>query len=514
MLLLLTFFIGMLFAVAFLLLKTDSWRSGRLGVDALSGLWHWLRKMAYSSGEKQVPVKEGGLSGAGNFSFKDFMEKDSAEGALYFSMEKAQALTTSLSVVDKVYFGGTDKSGCNIVCCVSRRCARQADVWLFVQVPGIGCLQYPRHPDVDVHYTDGLSFTAGGLTCEVLEPMRAWKISFSGKLRRGLCNSFTTKPKEFVETSFSFIWRAFSQPYNLNTDLNLSILSDNGARERQTSKISSDCLKNPVHTALYQQWGELRGRLSVEGFEEHQLYLQCMRERLFGKRDWSTFHHYITHSIYFETGMCVQVGVFSLTKSHQHAKMGYLSYPNGDLVSVKDIDIDLWDVGGGENEEPPVSWGFSFHADGQSYTVRASSQGAAPVWYHGEDRAAQVVEVFTNFSMNGIAGHGISEFFYRNLRGPPVQNILEDCLPVPEASADAVRSMEREITLSFSDVTCTSSSLVGGKGAQLAQLTQIEEHVHAKVPPGFCLTLWSFQLQLEAHKNIGDAIDRISTASV
>ena len=48
---------------------------------------------------------------------------------------------------------------------------------------------------------------------------------------------------------------------------------------------------------------------------------------------------------------------------------------------------------------------------------------------------------------------------------------------VPEMPANLARAMEKEITLLFSDLACTSSALVGGKGAQLAQLTQIEENV-------------------------------------
>lgn len=41
-------------------------------------------------------------------------------------------------------------------------------------------------------------------------------------------------------------------------------------------------------------------------------------------------------------------------------KIGYVSYPNGDIVSVTDVSLKLWEVG--EETEPPPSWKFSFTA--------------------------------------------------------------------------------------------------------------------------------------------------------
>ncbi|KAK3757984.1 hypothetical protein RRG08_058296 [Elysia crispata] len=511
-----SFATGLLSLVTFLVFQRYFFSAqSRKGLYHLPGRWHNLKKLVYrcyiSFSKRTFKKDVTEASEASNFSFKDYMRHDPAKGALYFFMEGAQSLPNSPSAVDRAYFAGTDKKGCNIVFCLARHSARQADIWLFVEVPGIGCLQYPQHPDVDVHFTDESTFSAGGLTFEVVEPMNTWKITFSGKLRKGLCNTISEKPNEFAETSFSFLWKAFSQPFNFNTDLAPSLMSDNVAREPWNSKT---LFKNfEIHKETqYQQWGELRGWIRVDGLDEQHLYLQCVRDRLVGKTDWSDYHRYIYHYIYLETGMCIQVGVFCQPKLLTHAMVGYVSYPNGDIVSLTDVYMNLWEIGE-ELEEPPATWSFSFIAGGKCYKVIAAPRGTTPIWYHGKDRRNVIHEVFTDFKVNGVCGQGVSEFFYRKLSGVTIENSPHECSMVPEMPANLARAMEKEITLLFSDLACTSSALVGGKGAQLAQLTQIEENVNAQVPPGFCLTLWSFQLQLQSNKNIEDAIQEIAKAS-
>ncbi|RUS84180.1 hypothetical protein EGW08_008067, partial [Elysia chlorotica] len=509
-----SFAIGVLSVVTFLVFqrRLNSKQSKR-GLYHLPGRWHILKKLVYRCciSKKKIKTDVPEVPAANNFSFKDYMRHDPAKGALYFTFERAQSLSKSPSATDRVYFAGTDKNGCNIALCLARRNARQVNIWLFVEVPGLGCLQYPRHPDVDVYFTDGSSFTAWGLTFEVVEPMKTWKITFSGKLRKGLCNNISKKPNEFVETSFSFLWKAFSQPFNFNTDLGPSLLSDNAAREPWNSTTLFENFEMCGQTQ-YQQWGELSGWIRVEGFEEQHLYLQCVRDRLVGERDWAEYHRYIYHYIYLETGMCIQVGVSSQPKLFTHAKVGYVSYPNGDIVSMTDVHMNLWEIGE-ELEEPPTTWSFSFTADGKSYKVVATPRGTTPVWYQGKDRRNVIHEVFTDFKVNSVSGHGVSEFFYRKQSGITMGITPHGCSIVPEMPINLARAREREITLLFSDLACTSPALVGGKGAQLAQLTQIEANMDAQVPQGFCLTLWSFHLQLQCNKNIEDAIQEIVRAS-
>ncbi|BFZ19135.1 hypothetical protein BsWGS_22174 [Bradybaena similaris] len=426
----------------------------------------------------------------------------------YEHMEQPQSLSASVFAIDCVYFGAVNKDGCNVVCRVARRNQRSAEVWLFLEVPGVGCWQHTRHPDTDVHFTDGKHFMAGGLALEVLEPMRRWRVNYSGKLRVGLCNDVAEKPQEYVEASFSFTWSAFSQAFNFDTDMASCMLGDSVARERWDRDFFHRLKHN--HQSHYEQWGELRGKLRV-GDHEEMLYLQCVRDHSFGERDWRTFHRYIIHFIYLETGMCIQVGVVSQPCLMSHVKIGYVSYANGDIVSISDVTLNLWEIA--ENgPEPPPTWSFSFTADGQTFVVRAS-RGTTPVWYHHEDRGAKVMEVFTDFEVNSVQGRGISEYFYRNMDGPSMD--MPAMVPlVQEPPESELCSHLEDLTLAFSSSACRSPALVGGKGAQLAQLVGLQTQVKFCVPPGFCLTLRSCQLQFQTHKVIMDAVDAVAEAAV
>lgn len=88
-----------------------------------------------------------------------------------------------LQALDAVYFAGFSEDGTSVVCRIGRRHNRRAELWLFLEIPGVGCLQHPAHPDTLVCNTDGASFTAGGLRLEMCEPMRTWRLSYCGPLR-------------------------------------------------------------------------------------------------------------------------------------------------------------------------------------------------------------------------------------------------------------------------------------------------------------------------------------------
>ncbi|KAH9515754.1 hypothetical protein Btru_011904 [Bulinus truncatus] len=379
-----------------------------------------------------------------------------------------------------------------------------------MELPNYGCLQFSRHPDTDVYYTDGKTFQAGGLSFEIIEPMSKWKITYSGKLRKGLCNDVSNKPEHFIETSFSFVWNAFSQPFNSDTDLASSLLGDSVAREKWNKNFFHRLKNN--HQSHYEQWGELRGHLNIEGQEEMQLILQCVRDHSFGNRDWRCLHRYIIHYIYLDTGMSIQVGIVSQPNLMSHVKIGYVSYANGDIVPVTDVNLNIWEVGE-DTKDPPKKWSFSFEADGRTYFVNAS-RGTTPVWYHHSDRGGKVMEVFTTFEVNYFQGRGISEYFYRNLDGPNLDSFPPVYTLVAEPSIDVVNSNQTLLSLPFTVEACKSSALVGGKGAQLAQLKSIESKVFGKVPPGFCLTLRSFEVQVQMNAGIAQNIQKICSASV
>ncbi|KAK6982171.1 phosphoenolpyruvate synthase, partial [Biomphalaria glabrata] len=498
--------LAVLICVAAATLVKLFFKSDRVVVNVyrLPGRWYWLKRILFyvlfkMRSTKRTENKH--TNGTGQHGYgRGFSDED---------MEKPQLLKDDKFAIDTCYFGATNKDGVKLVCRIARRRDRIAEVWLFLELPRFGCLQLPRHPDTDVYFTDGKTFRAAGLSFEIIEPMKKWKLTYSGKLRKGLCNEITDKPEEFLETSFSLTWNAFSQPFNTDTDMAVSLLGDSVARETWNKDFLERLKLN--HQTHYDQWGELRGRINIEG-QERQLTLQSVRDHSFGLRDWRCFHRYIIHYIYLDTGMSIQVGIFSQPNLMSHVKIGYVSYATGDIVSVTDIMLSIWEVGE-DTKEPPKTWTFGFKADGQTFNVRATRDTTC-VWYLQNDRGGKVFEAFTTFEVNSFKGRGISEYFYRNPEGPCIENIPLVYDLIEEPSSEVIKTNSHLLALPFTSLACQSPALVGGKGAQLAQLTSIESKVSAKVSPGFCLTLKCFDLHVKTNSDIKEAIQNICSTAI
>ena len=84
-----------------------------------------------------------------------------------------------------LYINGSDANGDNrLVVRFTIRQGDQRDVCLLLRVRGIGDLVLPWHPTCLVdNVWGGDGFTAAGLKCTVVEPLRIWRISYNGLCR-------------------------------------------------------------------------------------------------------------------------------------------------------------------------------------------------------------------------------------------------------------------------------------------------------------------------------------------
>jgi len=88
-----------------------------------------------------------------------------------------------VQAIDSMYFNGFDSKGTFVIFRIARRHRRMAEIWLSVNIPGVGFFQSPIHPDTNVYNVDGETFSAGGIKFECLEPMRRWKVTYNGLVR-------------------------------------------------------------------------------------------------------------------------------------------------------------------------------------------------------------------------------------------------------------------------------------------------------------------------------------------
>lgn len=413
-------------------------------------------------------------------------------------LERCQELDKDSYGIDTVYFGAYNKDGVRLITRVARRHNRTAEVWLLLEVPGVGRLQHPLHPDTLVCNTAGNRYSAGGLKIEMIEPMKKWRVCYNGQMK-----FFETD--NLVPVQFSLTWQTVTDPFSFDTDMNQSALADAVAREPWTKQFWS-ALRS-THQTHYEQWGEFRGKINITGYGEKQVILKSVRDHSFGVRDWRSFYRYSIHFIYLENGTMIQTGVVSSPATMSHIKIGYLMHANGAMCSVSDIDLKLWEVA--PDGGPINNYSFTFYAGGKKYNTVVEGDWT-PTWYHHDDRGSKVYEKFCNYKVNGVSGFGLVEFHYRNPNGEPY--VPPESVPMLAGESDDdedLRPYTDALTLTFQDVACCHGNLVGGKGAQLGQLTSIQDKVNVVVPKGFCVTLQAFTKQLEVNPGISHSIDRI-----
>jgi len=66
---------------------------------------------------------------------------------------------------------------------IARKQNREGELWVLLDLPGIGFLEHPNHPDTAVYNMETGLFKAEGCEFKVIEPMRRWKVTYKGLLR-------------------------------------------------------------------------------------------------------------------------------------------------------------------------------------------------------------------------------------------------------------------------------------------------------------------------------------------
>lgn len=420
-------------------------------------------------------------------------------------MDCVQTLVDDPMAIDCMYFNGLNAKGDYFLLRIARRQNREAEIWLYINVKDIGFFQSPVHPDTTLYNANSDSFDAGGLRFECIDPMRKWKVTFNGMLRKGLSETWPQETHEMTHVKFSFMWNAFTDPFDFDTDIYPGCLASAIAREKWSKEYFERVKKS--HQTHYEQWGELLGTIQVDGHKDTQLRLRGYRDHSYGVRDWYTFHRYAINFVYLEDGTAFHVDSISLPGILSLLQCGYLSKPNGIMYPVSSTDMDM--IALGEDQNPPTEYEFNFTADGKSYHVILKARAVIRFYLH-DDWRSMIFEHVSDYEVNGVKGYGIFEFLYRNPSRSPLHP--EKTLALLKEPDITASSSSSAIWLPFAATECGSSRLVGGKGCQLALLSQLKS-AKFSVPSGFCLTIAAFHLQLASSPSQQMAIDNVVKVS-
>ncbi|XP_078400715.1 rifampicin phosphotransferase-like [Cetorhinus maximus] len=454
--------------------------------------------LGHRRGDLQTGTGEMGGGGGLGKSFRSSAE----------DMEGVQKLVNHPHAIDSVYFMGfTEMDKTFFAVRVCRKPNDLCEMWVLLRVEGVGNFEHPIHPDTITSVGSKNSWSGDGLKLACLEPQRRWRIAFSGLLRRGpYRDKWTEEEGELLHVKFTFIWTAFSAVFDFDTDIHPSAIAQSIAREKWSKKFFETMKEYNQQQTHYEQWGQYVGEIEIEGYERTELLLRGVRDHSYGIRNWTHMHRYVLIFAHFENGLSVNLIALCISATTTNMNIGYVMFPNGRKAGIDWSDISLADIA--DDGIIADLYRISFTAEGQLFHLQVSiDKSASPVMYGGLSWESRIHECVANYRLDlTVRGWGIIEFHYRNESGREAPDFIPTVkfqeLVVPPCS---------KLVLALSDEACQCAAVVGGKGAQLAQLMKMQKRFgyQFSVPTGLCVTVAALEHQMKMNTSLRQAMTEL-----
>ncbi|XP_044271324.1 uncharacterized protein LOC123015587 isoform X2 [Tribolium madens] len=324
-------------------------------------------------------------------------------------LDRPQNLSAHPKAIDAVYFNGANKNGDYLVVGTARRKKKLVDgfLYLLIKNSGLGLLETPKLPGTALYQTEEIGeYEAEGLKISPQEPMRKWKISYEGKMKR-----FENR-KEFVDVKIEAEWSSTLPYFNFDSDMDPWAMAKSMAYEKFSREYFENLKAN--HQTHYEQHGDIKGVAIING-RSFKININAVRDHSFGlQREWRNFHRYGLHFVTAENGDRFNVGKICLPISFSRLTIGYVYSAKEDKIHpVRSCDLELYQHG--EGGDPPEDYAFSFEAGKKRYLMQVNVLHS-PHFYISKDWESKVVERLCTFEINGMKGWGAAEWQYRNVR--------------------------------------------------------------------------------------------------
>ncbi|XP_051884643.1 uncharacterized protein LOC127577460 [Pristis pectinata] len=451
-------------------------------------------------GEEEIYIGTGGL---------ESRELQSLLGSNLEQMEYLPNLLNHPQATDAVHFMGfseTDKT--LFMLSIGQRPKGLCEIWLFLRVDGIGIFESPVQLDALVSAESEKCWRGGGLKLECLESHRRWHISFNGLLRKP--HKWNEEGEEFLHVKFGFIWSAFSSVFDFKNDIHPCALAQGFANEKWNRQFAVNLAMFQQQLSHYEQWGQFVGDLEIEGHEKKELPLRGPKSRLSGIWNWSVIYRYVAFIVHFETGISVHLLCISFQNSITHMNIGYVTFPNGKKAGISWSDASLADIA--DDGIIENIYQIKFTSDGKHYNLTVKvDKSVCPVQDTGLDWEGKIYNYTADYRLNVITrGSGLIQLYYLNENGRQVP----DLVPVERFQEPVVPACSK-LVLAFSDEACQCAKVVGGKGAQLAQLTKMQKRFECQfsVPKGLCVTIEALKFQMRVDNSLQEAVAELNNVA-
>jgi len=303
---------------------------------------------------------------------------------------------------DSFVFEGSDKAGNLFMTRLGfRNGGRQAEVWLWLTLDEN---KYSIPVDrVDLTPEKDTLIKAGGLTYTCLDPQKGtWRIQYEGPLEPGIENC-----------SLDLTYEPVSELYHSGIHMNAMTFARSMA-EMPWSREYFQRLRSENQCRI-EQGGRLKGSIQLNG-AERSIDMLSIRDHSWGKRNWTYINRYIWNILSFEDDIlinnkkyryCVYTTV-NYGINFRHLVSGWIGGPDSVLPIVKASDMTEL----GEEGAIPGEFTTSFQAEGgpvMQLKVRRSPVEHS--WFTQEQRF-EICEAACSIELDGIRGHGMSEFGY------------------------------------------------------------------------------------------------------
>ncbi|XP_037935954.1 uncharacterized protein LOC119669961 [Teleopsis dalmanni] len=332
-------------------------------------------------------------------------------------LDKPQSLSDNPKSYDVVSFMGANVKGEKLMITMERRRRGVLKACIYIWLPGKGLLCSPNLPDMVYFTTDGqkdnVEFRGSGLHIYPEQCMRVWRVCYEGELKQ-------VDAKELLKVKLNLKFSSSSAHFDYNRDLSASVIADSVAREAWNDaffnmlRTVDQHLEKRMH---YEQNGTIEGEISLN---EQKLNLQMkgFRDHSFGtERCLSTINRYVYFALFLEDGTNMVIGNLSQPSFFLSSlKVGYVCDKEGVYNPITSCNFELYTYG--EKGTPPQHQNFIVHTAEHKYFVQIKEEETA-VRYNGGDWESKVFNQFISCSVNGIQGHGLTEYLYRNTSGRP-----------------------------------------------------------------------------------------------
>ncbi|XP_003424788.2 putative phosphoenolpyruvate synthase isoform X2 [Nasonia vitripennis] len=389
---------------------------------------------------------------------------------------------------------------------INYRQRNHAEVSLFLGLEDGRTYELADHPNTVTYDFGTSSWSAAGLKISVLESGRRARIIFNGLLRKGNRSDINRDSDADVEhVCFNCIFVANARPISLEqfwtSDLRAGALAQSSWKKSKWQQ-----LIDKLNIDEIDQYGSLVGQLTFENSSSVELYLRGVRQCCWGKCDAVHYDKRICITGFDAMGVQFRLNLADFKDGLKNVKFGHVKDPTDNLHPITAINFDEKRFFGrfdnGFNE-----YSIDFTAGGKKYeAIVQLHRRNQRTLYGGYPWDSQYYYCNFELKLNDVQGVGMIQLWKPYSGACPVT--------VPSIKRFVKARQPDEIpqvyTLSFEDSRCQNESLVGGKGASLAELTSIETSKFV-VPKGFCVTAHALESHIKYHAKLEEAIDEFVT---